>query len=67
MARRKQLKPREVVRLLKQHGFVEHHQRGSHLFLVHPESHRIAVVPMHSKDVPQGTLHSILKSAGIDI
>jgi predicted RNA binding protein YcfA (HicA-like mRNA interferase family) len=55
-----------VIRLLKKHGFIEHHQRGSHLFLVHPEKHRVAVVPIHSRDLPAGTLHAILKSAGID-
>ena len=67
MARRKALTARATVRLLKQHGFVEHHQKGSHLVLMHPDSNRIVVVPMHARDVPRGTLLSILKSAGIDL
>ncbi len=67
MSRPKTFKPRELVRLLKEHGFVEHHQKGSHLFLVHPESRRVAIVPIHSKDVPRGTFYTILRSAGIDI
>ena len=66
MARRGPMTPRQVIRLLMNHGFVEDHQTGSHLILYHPESKRRAVVPIHSRDVPKGTLHSILKSAGID-
>ncbi|MGB9626088.1 MAG: type II toxin-antitoxin system HicA family toxin, partial [Phycisphaerae bacterium] len=45
MARRGPLKARDVSRLLKRHGFVEHHQKGSHLFATHPDTHRVAVVP----------------------
>jgi len=66
MARRGALKARDVIRLLKRHGFVEHHRKGSHLFLTHPHTHRVAVIPVHAGDVPSGTLRAILKSAGID-
>jgi predicted RNA binding protein YcfA (HicA-like mRNA interferase family) len=60
------LKPVEMVRLLKKHGFVEDHQTGSHLVLLHPATRRRAVVPMHPRDLPRGTTLSILKSAGIE-
>lgn len=67
MARQKSLKPKDVVRLLKERGFVEKRQKGSHLFLVHPESRRVAVVPMHADDLPRGTLMQILRSADIHL
>lgn len=66
MARRGALTPRKVLRLLKQHGFIEDHQTGSHVILIHPESGRRVVALVHSRDVPRGTLMSILKAAGID-
>ena len=66
MARRGALTPRKVLRLLKQHGFVEDHQTGSHVILIHLEGGRRVVVPVHSRDVPRGTLMTILKAAGID-
>ncbi|MGQ3683656.1 MAG: type II toxin-antitoxin system HicA family toxin [Candidatus Loosdrechtia sp.] len=31
----------------------------------HPENKRRVVVPFHKKDLPKGTLHEILKQAGI--
>lgn len=66
MARRGALTPRKVLRLLKQHGFVEDHQTGSHVVLIHLKSGRRVVLPVHSQDVPRGTLMTILKAAGID-
>ena len=58
---------RKVVRLLKKHGFVEDHQTGSHLILVHPSDGRRVVVPVHAKDLPKGTMFAILKSARISL
>jgi predicted RNA binding protein YcfA (HicA-like mRNA interferase family) len=40
------LKPREVVRLLKQYGFEEVRQRGSHKQFRHPDG-RSTTVPFH--------------------
>lgn len=61
------LSSREVVRLLREHGFQEDRQKGSHLVLYHPGDGRRAVVPVGRKDVPIGTLKSILKEAGIEL
>ena len=58
--------PRQVVRLLEEHGFVLDRSKGSHHIYYHPESGRRAVVPMHKEDLPIGTLLSILKQAGIE-
>ena len=41
------LEGKEVVAVLKEHGFAEERQRGSHLFLKHPDG-RATVVPLHS-------------------
>jgi len=32
----------------------------------HPEKRRRVVVPFHRRDIPRGTLMSILKQAGIE-
>lgn len=66
MPRIPSLKPREVVKKLKQLGFVKHHQVGSHLTMKHPELKKRAVIPMHIKDLKRGTLASILRESGID-
>jgi len=31
------------------------------------ELHRWVIVPFHRKDIPKGTLHTILKQAGIEL
>lgn len=59
---------KKLLRKLKKAGFIKLHQKGSHLALKNPRSGRIAVVPMHSGDMPAGTLHSIVvKQAGLSV
>jgi len=65
MSRLPTVKPRQVVRALKRAGFEEHHQRGSHLYLRHPETRRMTSVPMHPGDLPRGTLRAILRQVEI--
>jgi predicted RNA binding protein YcfA (HicA-like mRNA interferase family) len=57
--------PRELRRLLEQNGFVFTRQSGSHAIFKHPVSKRRVVLPIHSRDIPTGTLHAILKDAGL--
>ena len=57
--------PRELRRLLEQNGFVFTRQSGSHAIFKHPASKRRVVLPIHSRDIPTGTLHAILKDAGL--
>jgi predicted RNA binding protein YcfA (HicA-like mRNA interferase family) len=33
--------------------------------MYHPKTRRRAVIPHHLKDIPRGTLNSLLKEAGI--
>mgnify|MGYP001582550814 CR=1 FL=1 len=61
------LSSKEVIRLLREHGFEEDRQKGSHLVFYHPKDGRRAVVPAGKKNVPIGTLKSILKEAGVDL
>jgi predicted RNA binding protein YcfA (HicA-like mRNA interferase family) len=57
-------KPRQVVRFLEQNGFVLDHTSGSHFVFYHPTTRRRAVVPSHNRDLPKGTLMSLLREAG---
>jgi predicted RNA binding protein YcfA (HicA-like mRNA interferase family) len=51
--------------LLYQDGWQEKDQKGSHLQLIHPTKTGKVTVPIHKGDIPQGTLHAILKQAGL--
>lgn len=57
---------KQVLKLLKESGFVEVSQKGSHLKLSNGE--RITVVPIHgTKDIPIGTIKSIEKQSGVNL
>lgn len=58
--------PREIIKLLEDRGFVLDRVKGSHHIYLQAETGLRAVVPMHKKDLPRGTMMSILKQAGID-
>ncbi len=58
------IKPRQVIRFLEQNGFVLDHTSGSHFVFYHPSTRRRAVVPSHNRDLPRGTLMSLLREAG---
>jgi predicted RNA binding protein YcfA (HicA-like mRNA interferase family) len=53
----------EVVRGLRQKGFEVVSQKGSHVKLRN-NAGRVVIVPMHA-EIRVGTLHSILRQAGI--
>jgi predicted RNA binding protein YcfA (HicA-like mRNA interferase family) len=58
--------PAKVATALARAGFDRDHQKGSHLTMRHPDGRR-AVIPMHTKTVPLGTLHDIIKEAGLTV
>jgi len=58
------LKPRRVIQFLERNGFILDHTSGSHFMFYNPVSRRRAVVPQHNRDVPEGTLMSLLREAG---
>ncbi len=56
------LTAKQVIKQLKEHGFMEVKQTGSHLKLFNPLTRKTAIVPIHSsKIIPIGTLKSIEK------
>jgi len=57
---------REVVKALRRVGFVVDHQRGSHIFLHNLDKNVSVTVPVH-KELKKGTLHAILKKAGLGL
>jgi predicted RNA binding protein YcfA (HicA-like mRNA interferase family)/predicted RNase H-like HicB family nuclease len=58
------VRPREVIRFLEQNGFVLDHATGSHFIFYNPTSKKRAVVSHHNRDIPKGTLLSLLREAG---
>ena len=60
------LTPKELIKVLERKGFVLKRIHGSHQYYVHSITGKITVVPMHNKDFAKGTLHAILKQAGIE-
>ena len=59
------LTPKQMVKLLKQNGFEEVSQNGSHLKMRNTETGKQVAIPMHSKDLKKGTEQRILKDAGL--
>jgi predicted RNA binding protein YcfA (HicA-like mRNA interferase family) len=62
------LKPNEVIRILRRHGFVLVGSKGSHQKWRHPQSEKQVIVPFHQgRDLPLGTLKSIIEGSGITL
>jgi predicted RNA binding protein YcfA (HicA-like mRNA interferase family) len=57
---------KEIIKVLENKGFILDRVKGSHQIYYHPETKRRAVVPIHRRDLPKGTLFEILKQAGIN-
>ena len=60
------LTPKDLITILESKGFVLKRIHGSHHYYRHPVTGKITVVPCHTKDLAKGTLHAILKQAGIE-
>ena len=69
MPRLKPISARKLIKKLKVAGFVETHQRGSHLYLFSKVRDLVVTVPIHgAKDIPIGTLHNIvINQAGLSV
>lgn len=58
--------PKKLLKFLKKKGFYISRQSGSHTILHHKENiSKHVTLPIHNKDLKQGTLSSILEQAGI--
>jgi len=56
---------REIIKRLKNDGWVLHHTKGDHHQFKHPtKSGRVTTVPHPIKDIAIGTLRSIYRQAG---
>jgi len=61
MSRLPSLRPDRVIRALERAGFIVLRVRGSH-----PQKPDLLVtIPMHNKDLKPGTLHAIIRQAGM--
>ena len=60
----KNIKARDVIKILEKEGFKIKRQSGTHLIL--KNNGKIVVVPVHHKTIPTGTLKSIEKQSGVD-
>jgi predicted RNA binding protein YcfA (HicA-like mRNA interferase family) len=59
-------KQRVVVRVLLGLGFRKTRQVGSHLRLIHPDGRKVTIA-IHSKEIPRGTMQSILDQADLTV
>ncbi len=61
------MKPKNVIKLVEQDGWYWKRTSGSHRIYKHPTKSGTVVIAYHgNKDVPEGTLKSILKQAGLE-
>jgi predicted RNA binding protein YcfA (HicA-like mRNA interferase family) len=58
---------REVIRQLRDDGWLEVGQTGSHLHFKHPVKKGKVTVPHPKRDLPTGTLKSIEKQTGVKL
>lgn len=57
---------KQLIRVLERRGWYVKRIRGSHHVLRHPEISDALPVPVHgNRPIKRGTLHSILKTAGL--
>ena len=59
------MKPKDMIKLLKQNGFEEISSSGSHRKLYNPQTKKTVIVPYHNKDLKTGLENGILKEAGL--
>jgi len=68
MGRLSGFKYREVARRLRAFGFeFDRTGPGSHEVWRHSATGRKVTVPHHARDMAEGTLHAILREAGIEV
>ncbi|MFD1548991.1 type II toxin-antitoxin system HicA family toxin [Levilactobacillus fuyuanensis] len=56
---------REIIKILQKDGWYLARVTGDHRHFKHPVKPGIVTVPHPRKDIPKGTLNSILKQAGL--
>jgi len=66
MSKLPQITPKKLLKVFIKQGFMIKRQTGSHRVYHNFKSEKTTVVPFHSKDIPQGTLRSIIKQTGLN-
>lgn len=59
------IKPRELIKIFIKQGYKIDRQKGSHVILYHTNTHRRLTIPLHVRDIPNGTLLAIIKQSGL--
>ena len=59
------IKPKDIIKLLSENGFITVSQNGSHVKLRNTETGKQVIVPLHNKDLKKGTEQAIRKQAGL--
>lgn len=59
------MKSADIIKILKQDGWTQCHQKGSHCQYKHPIKSGRVTVPHPKKDLPIKTVQSIFKQANI--
>jgi predicted RNA binding protein YcfA (HicA-like mRNA interferase family) len=57
--------PKKLIQKLQKLGFIKDHFTGSHLIMYNHKTGKRAVIPFHLKDIPKGTLLSLLRECSI--
>ena len=58
---------RDVIRVLRTHGFAQVSQKGSHQKWRHANGRQVIVAIHGNKPIPVGTLKSILEGSGLTV
>lgn len=56
---------KDLIRMLRDDGWIEVREVGSHHQFKHPAKRGVVTVPHPKKNLPMGTVKSILKQAGL--
>ena len=58
---------KDVIRVLRRHGFVKIGQKGSHQKWRHPDGRQVIVADHGNKSIPVGTMKSIIEGAKLTV
>lgn len=58
-------KPQKLIKRFERIGYVIDRQKGSHVILYNSINGKRLTIPLHIKDIPKGTLLSIIKQSGL--
>lgn len=60
-----QIYGKDLIKILKKHGFDEHSWVGSHCTMKHTVNGTRTTIPVHNKPIGKGLLSAILRQTGL--